>query len=48
MNVGFFDKGPSKSTVVVAHEQLSDAGEAEKTKAMWRERLAELKSFVEA
>ncbi len=48
VNVGFFDKGPSKSTVAVAHEQLADAGEAEKTKATWRERLAELKTFVES
>jgi uncharacterized protein YndB with AHSA1/START domain len=48
VNVGFFDKGPSKSTVSVAHEQLADAGKAEKTKTMWRERLAELKSFVES
>ncbi len=48
VNVGFIDKGPSKSTVAVAHERLADAGEAEKTKAMWKERLAELKSFLES
>ena len=48
VNVVFDDKGPSKSTVAVAHEQLAAAGEAEKAKALWKERLAELKSFVES
>ena len=48
VNVGFIDKGPSKSTVALAHERLADADEAETTKAMWRERLAELKSFLES
>jgi hypothetical protein len=46
VNVLFEGKGPS--TVAVAHEQLADAGEAEKTKTLWRERLSELKSFVES
>jgi hypothetical protein len=48
VNVGFSDKGPSRSTVAVAHERLADANEAETTKAMWKERLAELKSFLES
>jgi hypothetical protein len=48
VNVDFVDKGPSKSTVAVAHERLADADEAETTKAMWKERLAELKSFLES
>lgn len=48
VNVLFEAKGPSKSTVAVVHERLADAGEAEKTKALWRERLAQLKSFVES
>ena len=48
VNVGFFDKGPSRSTVAVAHEKLATADEAETTKAMWKERLAELKSYLEA
>jgi hypothetical protein len=48
VNVGFSDKGPSKSAVAVAHERLADADEAETTKAMWKERLAELKSFLES
>ena len=46
--VSFEDKGPSKSTVYVAHEKLPDPDEAETTKAMWRERLADLKSHLEA
>jgi hypothetical protein len=48
VNVGFSDKGPSKSMVAVAHERLPDAEEAETTKAMWKERLAGLKSFLES
>jgi Domain of unknown function (DUF4287) len=48
VSVGFIDKGPSKSTVAVAHERLADAAEAETTKVMWKERLAELKSFLES
>jgi hypothetical protein len=48
VNVGFIDKGPSRSTVAVAHERLADADEAETTKVMWKERLGELKSFLES
>jgi Domain of unknown function (DUF4287) len=48
VNVGFLDKGPSKSMVDVAHERLSDPDEAETTKAVWRERLAQLKSYLES
>jgi uncharacterized protein YndB with AHSA1/START domain len=48
VNVGFIDKGPSRSTVAVAHERLADTDEAETKKAMWKERLAELKSFLES
>jgi uncharacterized protein YndB with AHSA1/START domain len=48
VNVGFIDKGPSRSTVAVAHERLADADKAETTRAMWKERLAELKSFLES
>jgi hypothetical protein len=43
----FTEKGPSKSTVALAHERLPDADEAETMKAMWKERMAELKSFLE-
>ncbi|MGH2775600.1 MAG: DUF4287 domain-containing protein [Actinomycetota bacterium] len=46
--VGFIDKGPSKSTVALAHERLGDADEAETMKAFWRARLTELKSFLES
>jgi Domain of unknown function (DUF4287) len=48
VNVGFTAKSPSKSTVALAHERLADADEAETAKALWKERLAELKSFLEA
>ncbi|MDQ3985918.1 MAG: DUF4287 domain-containing protein [Actinomycetota bacterium] len=48
VNVGFTAKGPSKSMVALAHERLADADEAETTKALWKERLAELKSLLEA
>lgn len=46
--VGFIDKGPSKSTVSLAHERLADADEAEMRKAFWKGRLLELKSFLES
>lgn len=48
VNVGFIGQGPSKSTVAVAHARLADAAEAETTKALWKERVAELKSFLES
>lgn len=48
VNVSFIDKGPSKSTVALEHVRLAKADEAETTKAMWKERLAELKSFLES
>lgn len=48
VNIGFTDKGPSKSMVALAHERLTDAGEAETMKAMWKERLAALKSLLES
>lgn len=47
VNVGFTAKGASKSTVALAHERLADADEAESTKALWKQRLVELKSFLE-
>ena len=48
VSVSFVDKGPAKATVVVAHERLPGPGEAETAKASWRERLANLKSILEA
>jgi len=44
----FVEKGPSTSTVAVAHERLPDAGEAETTKLAWRERLSGLKTSLES
>jgi hypothetical protein len=48
VTVSFEDKGPSKSTVAVAHERLADPDEAETAKALWKERLVRLKSFLES
>lgn len=48
VNVTFVDKGPSRSAVAVAHAGLTDAESAEATKARWKERLAQLRSFIEA
>ena len=45
--VGFEERGPSKSMVGLAHEKLPDADEAETMKAMWRERLVDLKAHLE-
>lgn len=47
VNVGFTAKDASKSSVSVAHERLTDADEAESAKALWKQRLADLKSFLE-
>jgi hypothetical protein len=47
VSASFVEKGPAKSTVAVAHERLPDPDEAETAKASWRERLADLKSFLE-
>ena len=48
VNVSFEAKGPAKAMVAVAHERLPDPDEAETTKAAWRARLADLKSWLEA
>jgi hypothetical protein len=45
--VGFTPKGESKSVVALEHERLADAESAERMKAFWRERLAELKRELE-
>jgi hypothetical protein len=44
---GFEAKGADKSLVSLVHERLPDAGEAERMKGYWRERLAALKSELE-
>jgi hypothetical protein len=48
VNVEFADKGPSKSTVALAHARLADVDEAKTTKAQWKERLAALESFLKS
>lgn len=48
VNVGFDAKGPHKSTVAPAHERIADAAQAEKFRALWRERLSALKTGLEA
>jgi hypothetical protein len=48
VNVGFTEKGPSKSSVAVAHERLPDADEAETAKARWKARLIELQGAPES
>lgn len=48
VNVTFEGKGPTESTVAVAHERLADPETAETAKASWKERLAALKSFLES
>lgn len=46
--VTFEAKGPMKATAHVAHERLPDAGTADVMKALWRQRVAALKTFLEA
>jgi uncharacterized protein YndB with AHSA1/START domain len=45
--VTFDEKSSAKATVAVQHQQLTGAKNAQKTKELWRERLNELKSYVE-
>jgi uncharacterized protein YndB with AHSA1/START domain len=47
VNVFFTAKGDAKSTATVMHERLADAGEAERMKAFWRERVSALKQMLE-
>ena len=47
VNVAFDAKGEAKSTVAIQHVRLPDAGEAERMKAYWRERLTSLKEVLE-
>lgn len=48
VNLTFLPKGEARSTVALEHRRLPDAGEAERIKGYWRERLAALKSALEA
>ena len=45
--VGLEAKGDDKSTASLAHEKLPDAGEADRMKAYWRERVTTLKEVLE-
>jgi hypothetical protein len=45
--VTFAPKGESRSTAALEHARLADASEADRLKAMWRERLVVLKEQLE-
>ena len=45
--VSFTAKGDARSTATVSHERLADAAAAERMKALWRERVAALKTELE-
>jgi uncharacterized protein YndB with AHSA1/START domain len=47
VNVTFESKGEAKSTVALEHVRLGGAGEAERMKSWWRERLTALGSQLE-
>jgi hypothetical protein len=47
VNVVFDAKGDAKSAVAISHERLPDAAEAERMKALWRERVVTLKEVLE-
>jgi hypothetical protein len=48
IHLTFDAKGADRSAVTVDHRRLPDAAEADRMKAFWRERLAALKSQLEA
>ncbi len=47
VHVTFLAKGERKSTVALEHRRLADAGEADRMKTYWRERLGVLKGTLE-
>jgi hypothetical protein len=47
VNVTFLARDDAKSTVALEHRRLADAGEAERMKTYWRERLGTLKDTLE-
>jgi uncharacterized protein YndB with AHSA1/START domain len=47
VNVTFLVKGEAKSTLALEHRRLADSEQAERMKAYWRQRLADLKSLLE-
>ena len=48
VHVTFVAKEKSKSTIALEHRRLADAGEAERMKGYWRQRLQALKQELEA
>jgi hypothetical protein len=46
--VTFADKGPSKAGVAVQHQRIVGAKDAQRAKTLWRERLADLKDYIES
>ncbi len=47
VNVTFLTKGEAKSTIALEHRRLTDAEQAERMKAYWRQRLEALKGALE-
>jgi hypothetical protein len=47
VNVTFLPKGEARSTIAVEHRRLADAGEAQRMKNYWRERISTLKDVLE-
>jgi uncharacterized protein YndB with AHSA1/START domain len=47
VNVGFVSKGDAKSSAALEHARLPGAGEADRMRAFWRERVAALKEVLE-
>jgi hypothetical protein len=47
VNVTFLSKEATKSTVALEHRRLPDAGEAQRMKVYWRQRLGALKEVLE-
>lgn len=48
VTVSFLDKGSTKSTITVSHDRITGAKKAQSAKARWRERLVDLKSYLES
>jgi hypothetical protein len=45
--IGFTAKGEAKSTVAIEHSRIADQVSADRAKALWRERLADLQRLLE-
>jgi uncharacterized protein YndB with AHSA1/START domain len=48
VKVTFLARGEARSTVALEHRRLPDAGEADRMKSYWRERLSALKAALES